>query len=363
MDKDYLRKVLDTIRKAVPRGWILMSPNSFGEVILSASLARALEESSGYRVTLCVRPEYTGVVEALYPNRMQAVVGMDMELMRSFSSTGFIPPNHLDIDFPINLSPLQFFGGLLGEMQDLLYLRNGRSGLSLSDTFRMMVRLSWNAQLEKPCLDYFARPNAAFSELELIAGSYVLFQPGNNTNIPLPAAFWRALEDRYLADGLDVLVNVRGSMLVDRTLKFRKARAVQLDILDALYISQNAAAVVSGNNGLMLANVICDYNSRPSPNYHVIATDKYCKYYDRLGSDWINAFVPYRGVPTIRMVASDLVGDGCMLSEWLVHSGLPDRNYADAAASIHRADTASSFFLDPPPRADAEFPAMYLFRA
>ena len=118
MDKDYLRKVLDTIRKAVPRGWILMSPNSFGEVILSASLARALEESSGYRVTLCVRPEYTGVVEALYPNRMQAVVGMGMELMRSFSSTGFIPPNHLDIDFPINLSPLQFFGGLLGELQD-----------------------------------------------------------------------------------------------------------------------------------------------------------------------------------------------------------------------------------------------------
>ncbi|MFM7273326.1 MAG: hypothetical protein ACKO4A_05640 [Gammaproteobacteria bacterium] len=363
MNKQDLRQVLDTIRKAVPRGWILMSPNSLGEVFPSAGFARALQESSGYPVTLCVRPEHTAVVHALYPNRMQAVVGMGMELMRSFSTTGFIPPNHHDIDFPINMSPLQFFDGRLIELLDLLSLRNGRSGLSLSDTWRVMLRLDWDAPIEQPCLEYFRRPNAAFDALGLRSGAYVLFQPGNNTNIPLPTAFWRSLEDHYLAAGFDVLVNVRGSMLIDRTLAFRKARAVELEVLDALYVAQKASAVVSGNNGLMVGNVLCDYEDRASPVYHAITTDKYCKHYDRLGTDWAGAFVPYRGVPAIRRSAPDMVGRGCVLNEWLVPSGMDERSYAEAARAVCSVDTASPCFLHIDPLSPGAFPELLRFGA
>lgn len=361
MNKQELRQVLDTIRKAVPRGWILMSPNSLGEVFPSAGFARSLQESSGYPVTICVRPEHTAVVHTLYPNRMQAVVGMGMELMRAFSSTGFIPPNHHDIDFPINLSPLQFFDGKLIELLDLLSLRGGRSGLTLSDTWRVMLRLDWDAPMEKPCLDHFQRPNAAFEGLGLRTGEYVLFQPGNNTNIPLPATFWRQLEERYLADGLEVLVNVRGSMLIDRTLSFRKARAVELDVLDALYVAQRSAAVVSGNNGLMVGNVLCDYLDRPSPAYHVVTTDKYCKYYEKLGTDWANAFVPHRGIPAIRRSAPDMVGQACNLKEWRVASGLDQSAYVDAARAIHASDVSSPHFLDLQSPAPGEFPALLRF--
>lgn len=363
MNKQDLRQVLDTIRKAVPRGWILMSPNSLGEVFPSAGFARALQESSGYPVTLCVRPEHTAMVHALYPNRMQAVVGMGMELMRAFSTTGFIPPNHHDIDFPVNLSPLQFFDGRLIELLDLLSLRNGRSGLTLSDTWRVMLRLDWDAPLEQPCLEYFMRPNAAFEALGLRRGGYVLFQPGNNTNIPLPSVFWRALEERYLAEGLDVLVNVRGSMLIDRTLTFRKARAIELDVLDALYVAQNAAAVVSGNNGLMVGNVLCGYDDRASPVYHVVTTDKYCKHYDRLATDWDNAFVPYRGVPAIRRSAPDMVDPGCILKEWRIPSGMTDGSYADAARAVCSADTASPYSLHLEPPSPGAFPDLLGFGA
>ena len=91
MQINQLKDIVDSIRKQTPRGWILMSPNSIGEVLVTCSFARSLVEKTGYPITLCVRPEHKAMVEALYPNRFIAVVAMNMELMRSFSSSGFIP--------------------------------------------------------------------------------------------------------------------------------------------------------------------------------------------------------------------------------------------------------------------------------
>ena len=173
MQKKQLQDIVDSIRKQTPRGWILMSPNSIGEVLVTCAFARSLIEKTGYPITLCVRPDHKLLVETLYPNRFTAVVGMDMELMRSFSTSGFIPPGHFDIDFPVNLSPLHYGDGRLQDIHYLIFNRCGKSGLSVSDVWRYMLHLDWDTPMERPCVD-FLNDDSVLDRLGIKKEDYIL---------------------------------------------------------------------------------------------------------------------------------------------------------------------------------------------
>jgi hypothetical protein len=343
MNKTELKNIVEAIREKTPRGWILMSPNSIGEVLITSAFARSLIKKYAYPITLCVRPEHAPMVEALYPNRFTAVVPMNMELMRAFSLTGFIPDNHFDIDFPINLSPLHYGGGKLLDFHNLIYKRGGGSGLSLTDVWRSMLHLDWDAAMERPCLDFFLTKNPILSSLGVERGKYGLFQPGNNTNMPTPAAFWTSLEDRYCEKHFPVLANAHGSMLVDRNLRFNWARQLKLSILDALYLAFHSKAIVSGNNGLTLVAAFLDYPDEFGQSIHIITSDKYCKHYNKINSQWNEAFVPYDGQPSISLGAPELIWHSSKVHEWNIKSDLDDKAYEEAATDIFAVNTGSPF--------------------
>lgn len=340
-----LKDIVDSIRKQTPRGWILMSPNSIGEVLVTCGFARSLVEKTGYPITLCVRPEHKPFVEALYPNRFTAVVAMSMELMRSFSSSGFIPNNHFDIDFPINLSPLQYGGGCLAEFQNLLYKRQGSSGLSLGDIWRYMLHLDWDTPIERPCLDFFNKPNDILQRSGVEEGKYTLFQLGNNTNKPLPTGFWQPLESLFHQNKNPVLVNIKGAMLVGQSLTFNHVKQVELDILEALYMINKSHTTVSGNNGLMFISSFLDYTKEPKPNLHIVTTDKYCKHYHLLNSDWENAFVPYDRHPDISTRSTEFFSPTSITYDWVVGADLPQDQHKKAATDLFNCNEDSEYYL------------------
>ena len=347
MQISQLKDIVDSIRKQTPRGWILMSPNSIGEVIVTCSFARSLVEKTGYPITLCVRPEHKAVVEALYPNRFTAVVAMDMELMRSFSSSGFIPNGHFDIDFPINLSPLQYGGGSLAEFQNLLYKRQGASGLSLGDIWRHMLHLDWDTPMERPSQNIFTKKNDLLAKYGVEEGKYVLFQLGNNTNKPLPSAFWQSLEELFHQKNMPILVNIKGAMLVSQPMTLHHVKQVDLDILDALYMMNKSHATVSGNNGLMFISTLLDYQEAHKPQLHVVTTDKYCKHYHLLNSDWENAFVPFERHPDISISSTEFFSPTAKVYEWVVGADLEAEQHNKAAIDIFNCNGESDYYLKP----------------
>lgn len=347
MQINQLKEIVDSIRKQTPRGWILMSPNSIGEVLVTCSFARSLVEKSGYPITLCVRPEHKPMVEALYPNRFTAVVAMDMELMRSFSSSGFIPNGHFDIDFPINLSPLQYGGGYLAEFQSLHYKRQGASGLSLVDIWRHMLHLDWDTPMERPCQSFFNDRNDILSKYGVEEGKYTLFQLGNNTNKPLPAGFWAPLEEHFNKNKQPVLVNLKGAMLVHNALRFNSVKQVDLDILDALYLINKSHTTVSGNNGLMFISTLLNYTEERKPNLHVVMTDKFCKHYNLLNTDWDKAFEAYEKRPDISIRSMEYYSPNAQVYEWVVGADLNNNMHDIAASDVFNCNKKSEFYVKP----------------
>lgn len=324
-----------------------MSPNSIGEVLITCAFAKSLIEKSGYPITLCVRPEHKPMVDTLYPNRFTAVVAMDMELMRSFSTTGFIPKGHFDIDFPVNLSPLHYYENeRLLSLHNLIYKRQGGSGLTLTDTWRYMLQLDWDAPMERPCRDFLEKDNPTFKGLGDITKNYVFFKPGNNTNKPTPAAFWNELERQYQASQQKMLVNIKGSMLVDKSLKFtNKVTQVNLDILDALYFMHKAKSTISGNSGLTLIEAFMDYPKNHTSHINIIATDQYCEHYHLLNTDWEKAFLPFDGIPSTHIGVPEMLNGSSHVSLWNISSNLEEADYRKAAKDLFSKNIRSEFYI------------------
>ncbi|HVK99910.1 MAG TPA: hypothetical protein VM553_08860 [Dongiaceae bacterium] len=349
MTREKLKEIVEAIRKQTPRGWILMSPNSIGEVLITCAFARSLIVTTGYPVTLCVRPEHAALVETLYPNRFSAVLQLGQEVMRAFSTSGLIPPDFFDIDFPINLSPMQHGGNdRLLQFHSLIYKRGGRSGMTLTDVWRHMLHLDWDAPMETPCMDYFMQDKPFLDQLGVAGADYTLFQIGNNTNKPLPASFWASMEQMALERNLKVLVNLNGSMLVEKGLNFERAQICRLGILEALYVSYRSSSVVGGNNGLALSTAFLEYDEN-APVVNVITTNMYCKHYHLLAQEWENAFVPYDGIPSIAAGAPELISTSARVNEWHVATGLSDDTYHHVANDIANENRDSEFFFSLPP--------------
>jgi hypothetical protein len=348
MNKAELLKIVESIRQQTPRGWILMSPNSVGEVLVTCGFAKALTEKYGYPITLCVTPLHAPLVKALYPDRFTAVVPMDQGVMRAFASPEFNTRERFDIDFPIVLSPVHYGGERLLALYTLIFTRNGSSGLSMPDLWRYMLHLDWDTPMEKPCTDIFQGDNSLLSKLGLQNKKYVLLQPGNNTNKPLPASFWESLESHYVKEGCEIIINAKGAMLIDRKLKLKHARQVDLDIAEATVVAYHSHCLASGGNGLLMVAGFLDYLQRKPPILHSLVTDKYCNRYDKISTDWDNAFVTYDGNPCTYTSHPEMLSFSANLSEWFVKTDLNPKAYKEVARDVFLNDEKSKFRVQEP---------------
>lgn len=348
MNKEMLPEVIKLIRDKVPKGWIIMSSNSIGEVLIICAFARSMIEKYGYPITLCVRPEHAAIAHALYPDRFSAIIPMQQELMRAFSETGYISTQQFDVDTPLHLSPIHFHNDLLMNLHNLLFQRNGTSGLNMTDVFRCMMRLDWDAPLEKPCMDFFQKENAALASMGIDVGNteHILLQPGNNTNKPLPAAFWEAIENEYLALNSSIIVNYKGVMLMDESIRFKSSKLIQIDIMDALFLAYHSKAVISVMNGLINSAIFLDYSKLSnSPLIHGINTDKYCAHYNLLKTDWEAAFVDFPGPPSTWLGGREGISETAQFCEWNLGTSLSNQDYQRAASQMFELDRASPYYV------------------
>ena len=208
-----LNNVLDQMRLKDLRSWILMVPNSIGETALVCGFSKGFIEQHGYGITLVIIENHS-CIASMYPGRFNAVITAPMQLMRDFSDFGFIPPNHFDIDFPFNTWPLQYGDGRLYELGNLYCRGHGRGGLSFTDLYRYILRLSWDTPIERPIIQDEVRKKAIeiANRHGIIQGQSVILFPGSNSSISAPYPFWIAISDLFrIKKGFKVFSNCSGA--------------------------------------------------------------------------------------------------------------------------------------------------------
>lgn len=267
-----LTELISKIRLSDRRSWILMVPNSIGEVAIVCGFAKSFVETHGYGVTLLISELHHPVTE-MYPGRFNAVFHVPYNVMRDFSNYGVIPPNHFDVDFPFNTWPLQYGDGRLMKLHDLYTQMNGRGGLSLTDIYRYILRLDWSAPLERARLTQQARQQAEQIARQhgVVKGKSVILFPGCNSNQPAPYAFWLALIKQYKQKGLKVFSSFAGASLLPGEMPFPGTHALSLPIDLALAVSEYAGHMVLSVSGLaslaLLSGIDC--------NVSIVMTDRF----------------------------------------------------------------------------------------
>jgi hypothetical protein len=247
-----LRRIADQLRLKDRRSWILMVPNSIGEVATICGFAKSFTEKHGYGITLVITNAHKDIPK-FYSGRFNAVITMPMELMRDLSNYGIIHPNDFLIDIPFNTWPDQNGDGRLNEIHNLFSLGNGRGGLRFFDLYRHILRLDWSSPLEKGCISSELRSVASkyCEDHGINRGNSVILFPGSNTCMPAQGVFWEMLSKLYRDKGMNVYVNFAGSVQRPQTNSILGTE-LSLPIDLAIAVSEYAGNVVSVGSGLMM---------------------------------------------------------------------------------------------------------------
>ena len=310
-----------SILKQSSGDWMFLSPNSFGEVFIACSFAKSFMQQHGGPITLCVRDIFKDIPNIFYPNRFKSIITMDMETMRSFSDYGFIDSRVFKKRMPINLSPLHYQEDTVSRLHRLSYLRRGFGGLSITDAFRYMLNIDWNAPIEKPYFIQQTNPQNILRKLGLANSNYILLLPSNNTTIPAPPNLFLLIAQKFIKMGYNVISNSKGGCIKSRINYPPEVLHYDLSLSDAIELAWGAHSVIGGGNGLI--TFLQFYNSQKDvgPNIHMLLTDKICTRYDLLNSDWPNAFVN-----TEFEISShgwrELVTNPARFTEWKVSSNV-----------------------------------------
>jgi hypothetical protein len=270
---EQLNQILKLLRLKDRRSWILMVPNSSGETALICGFAKSFAEKHGFGITLVIRDVHNPIA-SMYPGRFNAVMNLPFDAMRDFTTYGLIPPNHFDVDFPFNTWPLQYGDRRLYNIFDLMEKPGGRGGLSLTDLYRHVLRLDWDAPIERATLPMEARLQAMklMTSHDIEPGNSVILFPGNNTNAPAPYAFWTAVTEAYQKKGMQVFTNTAGATFVPGQLPIPGTRALNLGLDTALALSEYAGHMIIGCNGLVILSLLAGIKCRIDS----VITDSQC---------------------------------------------------------------------------------------
>lgn len=256
--------LINKMRLPEQRSWILMVPNGVGETAIVCGFAKGFVEQHGYGITLVTRDMFVPLA-AMYPTRFNTVMTAPFDLMRDFSNFGIIPPNHFDVDFPFNAWAAQYGDGRYYKMNEL-YVQHGhsRGGLSLTDLFRHILRLSWDTPIERPIIQEETRKKAdeIANRHGIIRGKSVILFPGNGSTTPAPYVFWETISNLFRKKrGFKIFANCRGAGILPNQMPKLDSDQLDLPVDLALAVSELAGHMVIGGNGFallaLLANIKC----------------------------------------------------------------------------------------------------------
>lgn len=250
------RSVLAQLRDPQQRSWILLNPTSIGDTALVCAFARAFTRQHGHGITMVVPPDHMAVTK-MYPNRFLRVLTADRNIQTHIINN-YLDMDRFEIDVPICAHPYDHGDG---RSDNLMYLFKypGRGGLSLTDVFRHMLRLPWDAAIDRPQIpaEWDVEAEQIAQQLGMVKGKSVIIFPSNSSQHPqFPDVFWSTMAARLRERGYMVFTNMKGGNFHPKTMPIAGTTPINVDMHQALSLVRYAGRTISGAHGMQFLQLM-----------------------------------------------------------------------------------------------------------
>ena len=249
-------RFLEQVRDPQRRSWIIMNPASIGDTVTVCAFAREFVKRHGHPVTMVVPQDHLPVTR-MYPNRFLRVLTADRPLMLHIANV-FLDAGRFEVDMPFIAHPYDH-GDCRGDELFYLYKYAGRGGISLTDLFRYMLRLPWEAALDRPesLPEWEAEASSLAGSIAMPLGESVLLFPANSSPHPqFPDVFWAALAARLTANGKKVFTNMKGGNFRPNTMPVAGTTPVDVPIHLALSLVSLAGRTICSAHGMQFMQLL-----------------------------------------------------------------------------------------------------------
>ncbi|HWZ47454.1 MAG TPA: hypothetical protein VNX00_04450 [Herbaspirillum sp.] len=249
-------KILEKLRHPEKRTWIILNPTSIGDTALMCAFAKAFVETHGYGITMVVPEDHIPITQ-MYPGRFEQVLVADRETMHQMMNA-YLPTHQFALDMPFCGHPYDLGDGRADEL-GYLFKFPGRGGLSFVDIFRHVLRLPWDAQIERPKIpEEWAREanEFAISASMEYHNSVILFPANSSPIAQFPDILWSTLVARLKANGYKVFCNMKGGNFRPQTMPIAGAIPIEIPVHLSLPLVSIAGRTISGSNGMQFLQML-----------------------------------------------------------------------------------------------------------
>lgn len=269
------------------KSYILMSPNSIGEISIVCAFCKAFKEKYNRKLVLVVREDHY-IIANLYRQHIDKIIIAPISLMRRLNWFRLSRPNVFKPGHPVNLWTKLRGDGRLDEVHELRGAMPSRGGLGVTDIYRHMMHLDWDSRIQ--FLEYdklqFESRNGDLLKYKNNNEKMVLLFPSTNSNKPVSGKYWTAVAEKYFSEGYTVFCNYKGGAYTEFSPP-AYINILDLDIISAIHFSNFCNSIVIGSNGLvvlmlllkintsinvLLSNEIMSYDAKGFRSYPLLST-------------------------------------------------------------------------------------------
>jgi hypothetical protein len=238
--------VLEQLRDPDRRAWIILNPGSIGDTATVCALAAAFLKQHGHALRMVV-PEEHACIAQMFPHQVMHLQPAHRGYMQQLMNK-YIEPHRFELDVPFCAHP-DYLGDCRTDEIKYLFKSPGRGGLNMTDAFRYVLRLPWDAPLNRPIVPDESEQEALLfaDKAGLEIGNSVLLFPTDDAIRPqLPAIFWQTLAESLAARGIRVFTNVSSGGLAPNAISIAGATPISIPLHLLLPLSRLAGRVIDG---------------------------------------------------------------------------------------------------------------------
>jgi hypothetical protein len=243
-------RFLEQLRHPDRRSWIIMNPCSIGDTAFVCALAREFVKQHGHGITMVVPPDHLPIT-AMFPNRFIRVLTADRPTMLRILNQ-YIDPSRFELDMPFCAHSYDH-GDCRTDALMYLFKFPGRGGLSMADMFRHLLRLPWDACLDRPTIppEWETEAQSLADTVGMDRGrSITLFPASSSPLVQLPDILWSTLVARLTERGYKVFCNMKGGHFWPKTMPIAGSIPIEIPVHLALPLVSFAGRAISSPNGM-----------------------------------------------------------------------------------------------------------------
>lgn len=252
--------IFNKLRDPSTQGWIFLNPTSIGDTMIVCALMKSFREKFGGPISMIVSQKQVPLIQ-MYAHRIDRAVTLSFNELEQVS-VHLAGAQVFCKDQPFVVHPFWHSPGQWERFFELFRFP-GRGGLSISDIFRFILRLDWDAPFDMPVIPPEWKEEAVrlAQQAGMVPGKSVILFPDNNSNPGFPMPFWEQLAAEFTKQGLAVFTNMAGNNKGGRAEPIRNTRSIDVTVRNAIPLVELAGRYVSGVNGLASMMDIARVNS------------------------------------------------------------------------------------------------------